>query len=247
MLSHCFCFFSAAGLAANLVILHFATMSCWAFFFSAVRLSYCFCFFSAAGLAGNLSTEQKSMVLKFVSSETKYVNVIVHLRKNHPHAMDSKKNTSRPTSTGNKNDEVNVIWLNNRQIKHHNCSKSQCRHWQLSMEHPDSTLHPHPIIHVIFNFRNSRSKLLLLNTPLWHNGLVVVFLVTKFPLINRNITPTGVPNIIFQNTNDVIIHHAPIKPITPNEIITTTEIFVDFLSQCFTNRSSLILSFTKYL
>jgi hypothetical protein len=25
-------------------------------------------------------------------------------------------------------------------------------------------------------------------------------------------------NIIFQDTNDVIIHHAPIKPITPNEI-----------------------------
>ncbi len=51
-----------------------------------------------------------------------------------------------------------------------------------------------------------------------------------------NITPTGLPNIIFQNTNDVIIHHAQIKPIPPNEIITTTEMFVDFLSQFFTNR-----------
>jgi hypothetical protein len=75
-----------------------------------------------------------------------------------------------------------------------------------------------------------------LNTPLWHNGLVVVILVTKSPLLNRNITLTGVPNIFFQNTNDVIIHHEPIKPITPNEIITTTDMFVDYLSQCFTNK-----------
>jgi hypothetical protein len=52
-------------------------------------LSCCFCFFSAAGLARKLATEQKSMALKFVSSETKYVNVIVHLSKNHPQAMDS--------------------------------------------------------------------------------------------------------------------------------------------------------------
>ena len=29
------------------------------------------------------------MVLKFVISETKYVNVIGHLSKNHPQAMDS--------------------------------------------------------------------------------------------------------------------------------------------------------------
>ncbi len=49
MLSRCFCFFSAAGLAGYLVILHVATLSCWAFF-SAVMLSHCFCFFSAAGL-----------------------------------------------------------------------------------------------------------------------------------------------------------------------------------------------------
>jgi hypothetical protein len=52
-----------------------------------------------------------------------------------------------------------------------------------------------------------------LNIPLWQNGLVVVILVAKFPLFNRNITPTGIPNIIFQNRNDVTIHHAPIKPI----------------------------------
>jgi hypothetical protein len=52
-------------------------------------LSYCFRFFSAAGLAGNLTTEQKSMVLEFVSSETKYVNVTVHLSKNPPLAIDS--------------------------------------------------------------------------------------------------------------------------------------------------------------
>jgi hypothetical protein len=51
-------------------------------------VSPCFCFFSAAGLAGNLTTEQKSMVLKFVSSETKFVNVIGHLSKNHPQAID---------------------------------------------------------------------------------------------------------------------------------------------------------------
>jgi hypothetical protein len=57
--------------------------------FSAVMLSGCFHYFSAAGLAGNLPTEQKSMVLKFVSSETEYVNVIIHLSKNHPQAMDS--------------------------------------------------------------------------------------------------------------------------------------------------------------
>jgi hypothetical protein len=36
-------------------------------------LSPCFQFFSAAGLAGNLTTEQKILVLKFVSSETEYV------------------------------------------------------------------------------------------------------------------------------------------------------------------------------
>jgi hypothetical protein len=88
MLSQCFCFFSAAGLAGILVILHCTALSCQAFFFSAVMLSHCFHFFSAAELAGNLTTEQKSMVLKFVSSETKYVNVIVHLSKNHPQAMD---------------------------------------------------------------------------------------------------------------------------------------------------------------
>jgi hypothetical protein len=52
-------------------------------------LSCCFCFFSAVGLAGNLKTEQIIMVLKIVSSETKYVDVIVHLSKNHPQAMDS--------------------------------------------------------------------------------------------------------------------------------------------------------------
>jgi hypothetical protein len=52
-------------------------------------LSRCFCFFLGAGLAGALTTEQKSMVLKFVSSETKNVNVIIHLSKNHPQAMDS--------------------------------------------------------------------------------------------------------------------------------------------------------------
>jgi hypothetical protein len=63
--------------------------------------------FSATGLAGNLTTEQKSMVLKFVSSETKYVNVIVHPSKNHPQAMDSFF-TSQPTSTCNKHDEANV-------------------------------------------------------------------------------------------------------------------------------------------
>ncbi len=129
-----------------------------------------------------------------------------------------------------------MIWLNNRQIKCHNPSKSQCRHWQLSKEHPDSALHTHTIIRVIFHFWNSQSKLLLLNIPLWQNGLFVVILVTKFPLFNRNITPTGIPNIIFQNTNDVIIHHAPIKPITPNEITTTTKMFVDVLSLRFTNR-----------
>jgi hypothetical protein len=52
-------------------------------------LSHCFCFFLAAGLAGKLTTEQKSMVLKFVSSETEYVYAIIHLSKNHPQAMDS--------------------------------------------------------------------------------------------------------------------------------------------------------------
>jgi hypothetical protein len=72
-------------------------------------LSCCFCFFSAAGLAGNLTTEQKSMVLKFVSSEIKYSKVIVHLNRNHPQAMDSKKFTCRPTSTCNKHGEADVI------------------------------------------------------------------------------------------------------------------------------------------
>jgi hypothetical protein len=57
--------------------------------FSAVMLSRCFCIFSDAGLAGHLTSEQKSMVLKFVSSEKEYVNVIVHLSKNHPQAIDS--------------------------------------------------------------------------------------------------------------------------------------------------------------
>jgi hypothetical protein len=52
-------------------------------------LSCCFCFFSAAGLAQNPTTEQKSMVLKFVSSEDEYIYIIIHLRKNHPQAMDS--------------------------------------------------------------------------------------------------------------------------------------------------------------
>ncbi len=164
-------------------------------------LNPCFQFFSATGLAGNLTTEQNIVVLKFVSSETEYVNVIVHLSKNSPQAMDSIFFTSWPTSTCNKYDEANVIWLNNRQIKCHNCSKSQCRHWHLSKEHPDSTPHTHPIIRIIFYFWNSQSKLLPLNIPLWQNGLVVVILVTKFPLFNRNITPTSIPNIIFQNTS----------------------------------------------
>jgi hypothetical protein len=38
MLSHCFCFFSAAGLAGNLVILRFAISSCWAFFYCHFKL-----------------------------------------------------------------------------------------------------------------------------------------------------------------------------------------------------------------
>jgi hypothetical protein len=82
-----------------------------------------------------------------------------------------------------------------------------------------------------------------LNTPLWQVELVLQILLTKFPLFNRNIAPTGVPNTIFQDTNDVIIHHAPVKPITQNETITTTEMFVDFLSQCFTNRFFINLIF----
>ncbi len=88
MLSHYFCFFSAVGLAGNLVILHFATLSCWAFF-CCCHVKSLHLLFSAAGLAQNLTPEQKSMVLKFVSSETKYVNVIIHLSKNHRQAVNS--------------------------------------------------------------------------------------------------------------------------------------------------------------
>ncbi len=148
--------------------------------------------------------------------------------------MDSKKFTSRPPSTCNKHDEASVIWLNNRQIIMA-IFQFSCRHWQLSMEHLESTLHTSPIIRIILHFLNSRSKLLPLNTSLWQIELAVETLVKKFSLFNRNIIPTGVPNIIFQDTNDIIIHHSPIKPITPNEIIITIEMFVNFLSQCFTN------------
>ncbi len=144
--------------------------------------------------------------------------------------MDSTFFTSQPPSRRNKHDEANMIWSNNRQINHHNLPTlivgTDSYQWNTQT---------HPIIHIIFHFWNSQSKLLPLNTPLWQIELVVEILVTKFPLFNRNIIPTEVPKIIFQDTYDVIIHHAPIKPITPNEIITTTEMFVDFLGQCFTN------------
>jgi hypothetical protein len=72
-------------------------------------LSHFFYFFSAAGLAGNLTLKKNHKLLNFVSSATKYVNVIFHPSKNHPQAMDSKYFTSRPPSTHNKHDEANVI------------------------------------------------------------------------------------------------------------------------------------------
>ena len=91
-------------------------------------------------------------------------------------------------------------------------------------------------MHLCTSCFNQSLVCFLLNVPIRKLILTVIATVAKFSLIHRDMGPGIVTNMVLQDSNDVIIHQKVIESVVPNYVISTTEVFMNILSDLLGNR-----------